>query len=94
MGFDCPLEEIFSFTYHARFENGLTEHEFDHVFVGTYDGDVTPDRSEVQAHRYLSLDRIRALLEEEPASFTHWFHLAFPKIAGFLERAHHDKQAG
>ena len=88
MGFDCPLEEIFSFTYHARFENGLTEHEFDHVFVGTYDGDVTPDRSEVQAHRYLPLDRIRALLQEEPAAFTHWFHLAFPKIAEFLEQAH------
>src|SRR5687768_14206462 len=54
MGFDCPLREIFSFTYRAEFDNGLTEHEFDHVFFGEYDGEVIPDTAEVQATRYLS----------------------------------------
>jgi isopentenyl-diphosphate delta-isomerase len=33
MGFVCPLEEKFTFLYRAEFSNGLTEHEFDHVFV-------------------------------------------------------------
>lgn len=93
MGFDCPLEEIFSFTYRARFDNGLTEHEYDHVLIGTYDGAVMPDASEVQAHRFLSLHRIRTLLQEEPGSFTPWFHLAFPKIADYLEQ-HKDALAG
>lgn len=88
MGFDCAVEEIFSFTYRKEFDNGLTEHEFDHVLIGTYDGAVEPDAAEVQAYRYLSLDAIRRLLEEEPDTFTHWFHLAFPKIAKFItERA-------
>lgn len=86
MGFDCPLEEIFSFTYRKEFDNGLTEHEFDHVLIGHYDGIVQPDVSEVQAFRYLSLDEIRHLLLSEPETFTHWFHLAFPKIAAFIER--------
>jgi isopentenyl-diphosphate delta-isomerase len=95
MGFDCPLEEIFSFTYQASFDNGLTEYEFDHVLVGTYDGAVAPDQAEVQAHRYLPLDRIRALLHEEPDTFTHWFHLAFPKIVEYLEKQDtNDRQAG
>lgn len=85
MGFDCSLREIFSFTYRAEFDNGLTEHEFDHVLFGEYDGEVVPDAAEVQAVRYLSLSEIRRLLVEEPDTFTHWFHLAFPKIAAFIE---------
>jgi isopentenyl-diphosphate delta-isomerase len=85
MGFDCELKEIFSFTYRAAFDNGLTEHEFDHVFFGRYDGAVLPDAAEVQATQYLSLDAIRQLLLAEPETFTHWFHLAFPKIAAFIE---------
>ncbi|MRG46934.1 isopentenyl-diphosphate Delta-isomerase [Chitinophaga sp. SYP-B3965] len=85
MGFDCPLKEVFSFTYRAEFDNGLTEHEFDHVFFGEYDGPVVPDADEVEAVRYLSLDVIRRLLVEEPDSFTHWFHLAFPKMVEFIK---------
>ena len=85
MGFDCALKEIFSFTYRAEFDNGLTEHEFDHVFFGEYNGAVLPDAAEVQATRYLSLEAIRQLLLTEPETFTPWFHLAFPKIAAFIE---------
>src|ERR1700744_2758864 len=34
LGFTLELEKIFDFTYRSEFENGLTEFEFDHVFVG------------------------------------------------------------
>src|SRR5215475_1033999 len=37
MGFITPLQEIFEFTYKTEFDNGLTEYEFDHVVVGTWD---------------------------------------------------------
>ena len=37
MGIETLLTEIFSFTYKANMENGLTEHELDHVFVGITD---------------------------------------------------------
>ena len=40
MGIETPLEKAFDFIYNSKFENGLTEYEFDHVFVGYYDGDV------------------------------------------------------
>jgi isopentenyl-diphosphate delta-isomerase len=33
-------EKIFDFVYQASFENGLVENEFDHVFVGQYDGSI------------------------------------------------------
>ena len=39
MGFDCELKELFSFLYKASFDNGLTEHELDHVMMGHYDED-------------------------------------------------------
>ncbi|MEK7619489.1 MAG: isopentenyl-diphosphate Delta-isomerase, partial [Patescibacteria group bacterium] len=43
MGFDCPLNEMFTFRYLAPFPNGLTENEVDHVFFGMYDGPVNPN---------------------------------------------------
>ena len=34
MGFQTSLSPAFTFIYKASFDNGLTEHEFDHVFTG------------------------------------------------------------
>ncbi|CAL1519248.1 isopentenyl-diphosphate Delta-isomerase [Chitinophaga sp. MM2321] len=84
LGFDCPLHEIFSFTYRTAFDNGLTEHEYDHVLMGTYNGTINPDRSEVNDYRYLSANRILELMEQEPARFTSWFRLALPKVLQHL----------
>ena len=40
MGFTTSLNKAFDFTYKAAFDNGLTEHEFDHVFIGIYEGPI------------------------------------------------------
>src|SRR4051812_29579171 len=48
LGFTTRLEELFSFTYRTDFENGLSEHEYDHVFAGIYDGRVQPDKEELK----------------------------------------------
>ncbi|HWV68108.1 isopentenyl-diphosphate Delta-isomerase, partial [Chitinophaga sp.] len=84
MGFDCELREIFSFTYKTGFDNGLTEHEFDHVLLGTYNGNIFPDASEVCDYRYLSSGEILELMEKEPAAFTIWFHRALPLVLQYL----------
>ena len=34
MGFNTELKKAFDFIYKAPFDNGLTEYEFDHVFIG------------------------------------------------------------
>ena len=36
MGIETSLTLKNSFTYKTAFENGLTEHEFDHIFIGTF----------------------------------------------------------
>ena len=55
LGFTTPLEKVFDFTYKAPFDNGLTEHEFDHVYYGTTDMQPTPEPTEVKDWRYISL---------------------------------------
>lgn len=80
MGFTVRLEKIFDFVYHARFDNGLTEHEFDHVFAGEYDGPVQFNPHEVMDYCYKPLEEIHADLQEQPHKFTPWFRLAFPQI--------------
>jgi len=80
MGFDCPLTQLFQFTYRTPFTNGLIEHEYDHVLYGTYNGAVNPDPAEVNDFRYMSITAITRLLEEQPDQFTSWFQLALPKF--------------
>ena len=80
MGFEVPLNEVFSFTYKASFANGLTEHEFDHVFFGRYDGPVVPDIGEVKDHVFMSMEEIDASLQREPEKYTAWFVIEFPRV--------------
>jgi isopentenyl-diphosphate delta-isomerase len=80
LGFITPLRQIFSFTYRQEVENHLVEHEFDHVFAGEYEGKIIPNPKEVSDYRYESMAVLRKDLEENPARFTTWFRIAFPKI--------------
>ena len=80
LGFDCPLERAFSFVYRENVGDGLVEHEYDHVFIGTYDGDVTPCRDEVAAVRWETMDSIARDLEANPASYTPWFRICLPGV--------------
>lgn len=86
MGFETKLNKVFDFVYKAPFLNGLTEHEFDHVFVGQYEGPVMPDRAEVESYAYQSMERITERLQEDPASFTAWFQIAFPKVKAWWQQ--------
>ncbi|MBS4064591.1 MAG: isopentenyl-diphosphate Delta-isomerase, partial [Chitinophagaceae bacterium] len=62
MGFQTPLQKAFDFVYKAPFDNGLTEYEFDHVFIGTYEGSIEMNPSEVQAHAFRSFDTIETMI--------------------------------
>jgi len=81
LGFTTSLEKSFDFTYRSEFENGLTEFEFDHVFVGVYDEDIHPNKEEVSDYCFQSPEEIRAGLQTHPGKYTSWFHLAFPLVS-------------
>lgn len=84
MGFTTSLEKVFDFIYKAPFDNGLTEHEFDHVFTGTYNEAVIPDKEEVSDYCYKTTEEIKSSLQSHPEKYTEWFKIAFPKLQTYL----------
>lgn len=85
LGFTTALKPAFDFTYKASFSNGLTEHEFDHVFVGKYDGPVQPDKSEVKDFAFVRMEELQAMMNDDPSRFTSWFLIAFPRLKHWME---------
>ena len=85
MGFDCDLEETSSFTYKAPFENGLTEWEFDHVFIGHYDGSINPDPEEVEDFCYMDIDDLRDDIKKHPEKYTPWFKIILEKVLDHVQ---------
>jgi isopentenyl-diphosphate delta-isomerase len=86
MGFQVSLDKVFDFVYKADFDNGLTEHEFDHVFVAEYEGPVDFNKEEVMGYSYRSMQQIVQSMETDPAQYTAWFHLAFPRVQSWWNR--------
>ncbi len=84
MGFETELTKAFSFIYRTDFDNGLTEHEVDHVYTGTYNGTIEPDADEVNDYVFQSIDQIKGFIASEPHLYTSWFKIAFPKLETYL----------
>jgi len=85
LGISTPLQKAFHFTYQAEFENGLYEHEFDHVFIGHFSGTPTPDPEEVADYCYKTIAEIKHDLETIPADYTPWFIIALPYLEKYLQ---------
>lgn len=80
MGIQTEINKVFDFTYQAPFDNGLVEHEYDHVFVGEYEGAIQPNPDEVADFKFESLLNIEEQIHTAPEEFTPWFKIAFPKV--------------
>lgn len=80
MGIECSLEKMFSFIYKKSFDNGLTEHELDHVFVGKCDSDPSPDKEEVQDWKWVKKEDLKKDISENPGRYTHWFKLIISRV--------------
>lgn len=77
MGFDCPIHPLFTFTYRASFENGLVEHELDHVYLGTYDGDAVPNPDEADDWKWMDLCDVKRDMQQNPHHYTYWLKCCF-----------------
>jgi isopentenyl-diphosphate delta-isomerase len=86
MGFITSLSPAFQFTYKAAFDNGLTEHEYDHVFVGKYDGVIDVNPTEVENYGYGLVEDIEVEMQQNPDIYTEWFKIAFPKVKEWLQQ--------
>ena len=84
MGFTVPLQETTSFIYKAPFDNGLTEHEFDHILIGNYEEDPAINPDEVADWKWMPLEAVRIDLKENPEQYTAWFKIIFDKFQQHL----------
>ena len=80
LGITADLEKLFSFTYKTEFSNGLTEFEYDHVFAGEYEGELSIDRSEIADCRFQDMPGLQKDLDAYPEQYSSWFRLAFPGV--------------
>ena len=85
MGFDTEVEEAFRFTYRAELDNDLSEHEYDHVFVGRFDGNPEPDPGEVAAWHWVDVDEMIRDMREHPDRYTYWFRLVVERVVAWYE---------
>ena len=85
MGFSVTLEELFSFIHKAPFDNGLTEHELDHVMLGHYEEVPQINTEEVAEWKWMSLIDIEADIAINPDEYTVWFKIIFERFFNHIK---------
>ena len=86
MGVACDLRRLFEFVYRSKFEHELYEHEYDHVFVGRYNGVPAPNRAEVASWRWTEAEALRKDVADRPDRYTYWLRLILDRVLqGFRE---------
>ena len=79
MGFDCDIRETFSFIYKVKLDGDFLEHEYDHVFVGQFDGVPSPNAEEVDDWKWIPVGELRRDMERTPEKYTFWLMASFEK---------------
>ncbi|WP_281222908.1 isopentenyl-diphosphate Delta-isomerase [Photobacterium sanguinicancri] len=69
-----PLQDVATFLYRAELDNGLVEHELDHVLIAKCGQiQLAPSEDEVMAYRWWPESDVIAALDNTPSIFTAWF---------------------
>jgi farnesyl-diphosphate farnesyltransferase len=85
MGFNATLIPLFGFVYRCELEDGLIEHEYDHVLVGYFDGAPNPNCTEVVECKSIDLSILKMDIEEHPDRYTYWFRISLDRVQEALE---------
>lgn len=84
MGLACELTYGFNFIYRAELDNGLIEHELDHVFFGKSDELPTLNEKEVNDWKYVNLQTLAQDIKANPDQYTAWLKICFPMVENYL----------
>jgi isopentenyl-diphosphate delta-isomerase len=80
MGFVAELREVTSFIYKAPFDNGLTEHELDHIMIGHFNENPDINLEEVANWKWMAVDAVRDDIQKHPENYTVWFIIIFEQF--------------
>lgn len=84
MGFVCELREVTTFIYKVPFDNGLTEHELDHILIGYYDENPVINKEEVERYKWMTLEDVKEDIFHHPENYTAWFKIIFENFYHYL----------
>lgn len=87
LGIICELQDIGWFHYNAHFSNGLSENEIDHVLLGEVaaEASIIINPQEVQAWRWITLEKLKQELILNPSHYTPWLRLALEKVEKYFQ---------
>ena len=80
MGFVTELREVTSFIYKAPFDNGLTEHELDHIMIGNFNNTPNINPEEVASWKWMPVEAVRDDIQKHPENYTVWFIIIFEQF--------------
>lgn len=80
----CQLKKLFTHHYKLEVDNELTEHEYDHIFMGKYNSDVNINTDEVADYKFVPIDELQQLIQKEPHSFSVWFKALLPTFLDYI----------
>ncbi|NQY06267.1 MAG: isopentenyl-diphosphate Delta-isomerase [Flavobacteriaceae bacterium] len=84
MGFVTELKETISIIYKAPFDNGLTEHELDHILIGNYEEEPKINLEEVANWKWMPIQEVKNDIQQHPENYTEWFKIIFDKFYDYL----------
>lgn len=93
MGFCVELSTVISFIYKAHFDNGLTEHEYDYILLGFYEGTPKINKEEVAQWKWECPHKIKEDIALHPQKYTEWFKIIFEKFYGYLMDTYHESKS-
>jgi isopentenyl-diphosphate delta-isomerase len=80
MGFECELTKMFEYIYQVKLDKGMTEHEFLHVFKGTFDGVPNLNPEEADDWKWISMKDLKTDMKKNPQNYTPWFKLSMARL--------------
>ncbi|ELR70638.1 Isopentenyl-diphosphate delta-isomerase [Fulvivirga imtechensis AK7] len=85
MGIDLRPSFLYKFIYKVELDNKLTEHEFDHVFTGFFDGEPVVNPHEVEDWKYVDLHDLKRDMSSNPDRYTSWLHMIIQNIGHHIK---------
>jgi len=79
MGINCQLKEIFSFIYKVNL-GSLIEHEFNHVFIGKFNGKPIANSKEADDWEWINTKELKKDVRKNPGKYAYWFRLILDRV--------------
>ncbi len=90
MGIQCKLKKLFSFIYKETLDDGLTEYEYDHVFLGISNDIPAINADEVESWMKISFEKLHQSVNENPDLYTYWFKKIYQKVNSHILNSKND----